>query len=58
MITLCRITDHDTKSVYFHTTMYSDEVKAKDIAYSKIEMPGSLFHCDLQHWKSNGLFGE
>lgn len=38
--------------------MYSDEVKAKDIAYSKIEMPGSLFHCGLQHWKSNGLFGE
>lgn len=69
MIMLCRITDHDTKSVSFHTTVYSDEVKAKDIPYSKMHLKYSKPEKDrlkclvhsyyvLQHWKSNGLFGE
>lgn len=29
---------YDTKSVSFHTTMYSDRVKTKDITYSQMHI--------------------
>lgn len=35
---LHRINYCDTKSVSFHTTMYSDRVKCKDISYSNMHI--------------------